>query len=219
MMLAANFGADALSNFALPPSVLARDTTKLIFVGNGLSIVDANSLAEDRGRFVYRDGVIREGLPKFRRLEAPAELTCHGLELLSVEGKPQKIAGSFNWNTLVRAVILHETQVLERFTRFLLAYCTNRIIGDRKLSAIASVRLRLAETSQILAIAREMSEYADTAFSPAHGREVTNLISKAIDLLIKTAGARSMLSGGLVEMQFVFTIFNNIYLCVQDEQY
>lgn len=210
-MHASPFGVDAAVDFVPRPSALAAKGSNLIFVHNNLAIVGSGAISGQRSdHFVNRDGAIREGAPTLRRLVAPLALSHHELELLHVEGVLGTVTGHFDWNAFVRAIVLHETQAIERFLALILGHCSRRVVGDRKLSTISSIRLRLAETSQMLALTREM---ADGDLCPAATREISLLISRAVDSLIKTAGARSMLVNGLVEMQVIFALFNNIYLC------
>lgn len=218
---AATFGKDSTVQFALSPSRIAGTVCgedNLVVVGNRLAIVASIALTSAVRRFADRDGTMREGKLVLHRLKTPEILARHDLEIVRVETQSCTVVSTFDHGAFAKAAIARQTFVLEEFLKLLVTHCANRSVGDKKLSTVTSIQLRLAEVAQVLALVGEMMNQADDCTATIYS-EVTSLISKSADLLVKAAGARSMLAGGLVEMQFIFTLFNSIYLCGANDQY
>lgn len=203
-------------NFFLSSTRIARQTfgvADLICVRNHLAIIGSEPHDRHEGLILLSNGEAWRGVAVMHALDAPECLAKHGLQLVEVEKYPTIAEGSrLQWNAFEHALLCSQARVLENFLHLLHKHCSERVVGNQKLSSLSSIRLRLGEVSQLLSLHFETLEASSDERTEIN-KNCIGYIERITDLLIKTAGARSMFSEGLVEAQFIFSLVNQIYLC------
>ena len=115
-----------------------------------------------------------------------------------------------NWHRFQLQLVGAELDWIENWARVLIDHAATRKVAGSPMLSISSIRLRLASVLQQQAPLKRMVEVGPLAGEAAsfavRGLHVMS------DALIKTSGARAMLQHGLVEMQHVFRIVNQVYL-------
>ena len=115
-----------------------------------------------------------------------------------------------NWHRFQIQLVGAELDWIERWARVLIDHPATRKVAGSPMLSISSIRLRLASVLQRQAPLKRMVELGPLA-GEAASFAVRELHAMS-DALIKTTGARAMLQHGLVEMQHVFRIVNQVYL-------
>jgi hypothetical protein len=115
-----------------------------------------------------------------------------------------------DWHRFQVQLVGAELDWIERWARVLIDHAATRKLAGCPMLSISSIRLRLASVLQQQAPLKRMVELGPLA-GEAASFAVRGLHAMS-EALIKTAGARAMFQHGLVEMQHVFRIVNQVYL-------
>ncbi|WP_118985461.1 hypothetical protein [Photorhabdus sp. CRCIA-P01] len=101
---------------------------------------------------------------------------------------------------------------IERWISILLDHTAQRKVGNVSLLSISSIRLRLAQVIQrqllLFQCVGDIKEEMPSQFAEHAAEEIEGMV----DILIKTTGGRALLQQGLVEMQSIFSVLNQVYL-------
>lgn len=206
----------APADFALAPSVLAAcafGATDVVCAHDGLALIDGPLPDGPEERpIACDDGILRRARIRTLGDNGLPILERNGIRIVAIEPIAGPAVDTVDWSAFALALLLEEAAIAENFFVHLLNHCASRDVGGQKLSALSSIRLRLAGVAQDLALVRAMVDSAERDDLRAIRRAAGLRLIGAVDQLIKSAGARSMLTGGLVEAQFLFSLFNRLYL-------
>lgn len=182
-----------------------NDPGSLILVGNGALRPAAGLIRPAVGNATLD----RQGVAVFTLTDAVADATGASPQPdvnQSDENQP-------GLNLFRREVLRFEIERLEAFHGMLVEFAGNRTFGNQKMINIPSIRLRLAEAWQKITVLSEVIDGNNLGNEePILFYDIGKTVNDICDLLIRTAGGRAILAGGVVEMKLLFNLVNRIYL-------
>ncbi|KVH72197.1 hypothetical protein WJ41_13775 [Burkholderia ubonensis] len=120
--------------------------------------------------------------------------------------------GSVHHATFARALVDFEVCAIAAYLKVLMSYSESRLVGSQRLARVPSQRIRLALVMEKLLMLRVALEQLSWGEDPQARMEVAEAVYACMDALIKSAGGRSLLTGGLVQMHAALHLVNQIYL-------
>lgn len=186
-----------------------NDPGSFILVGNGALRPAAGLIRPAVGNATLD----RQGVAVFT-LAAPVAAPV--LDVAGASPQPDVNQSDVNQpglNLFRREVLRFEIERLEAFHGMLVEFAGNRKFGNQKMLNIPSIRLRLAEARQKITVLSEIVDGNNLGNEePILFQDIGKTVNDICDLLIRTAGGRAILAGGVVEMKLLFNLVNRIYL-------
>ena len=179
----------------------------------GFAVLSIEQLGCRGLQLIDEDGRTGEGPAALIPLPPDPVFKRQGLVLCRVSSKALRHAPAGcdrTWHRFQVQLVCAELDWIERWARVLIDHAATRKVAGSPMLSISSIRLRLASVLQRQALLKRMVELGPLAGEAASF--AVRGLHAASDALIKTSGARAMLQYGLVEMQHVLRIVNQVYL-------
>ena len=143
----------------------------------------------------------------------------HNLELFTINDICDKSTsvqeGPINYKniqTYPLEILREQRTIIKNWLDVFIEYSSKRRIGKSNLYSIPSIKIKIADIMlSLMMLEKMLHEIHDN-----ENKTILNSISKEVihnlDNLIKLIGGRTMLKGNLVEMKFVFNLYNFVWL-------
>ncbi|MBS9438720.1 hypothetical protein EAE91_16685 [Photorhabdus noenieputensis] len=190
-------------------------TSNQIVVRNGFAVVSEEQWKNSELRFLdekqysWKEINTVTVLPVCNSMKRQRLLLCK-LEAKDDDIAPQEIAKKYvNYQCeMIRMQLIW----IKRWISILLDHTAQRKVGNVSLLSISSIRLRLAQVIQrqllLFQCVGDIKEEIPSQFAEHAAEEIEEMVN----ILIKTTGGRALLQQGLVEMQHIFSVLNQVYL-------
>lgn len=183
----------------------------------GAGIASTRALNDPASLLMVEDGSLRPATGLIRPAVGNANLERQGATVFTltepIPGVAAPSAAQTGLGLFRRELLRFQIENVEAFLSMLFEFAGNRKFGTQKMLNIPSIRLRLAEVRQKSVLLLEIIESSDlTNEEVSLFEDIRKLVNELCDLLIRVAGGRAILAGGLIEMKLVFNIANRIYL-------
>ncbi|WNJ94722.1 hypothetical protein RND59_11325 [Vibrio ruber] len=191
--------------FSAPRQVVSRHGF-ILASSSQLKVSDVQIVGDYQGTLDIQDAQIIE--------PSSSHLKRHDLHLLKVQTHHNDELSSDN-SALYhyqKAIVLQQLYWIKQWSSILIEHTAQRVIGDKTLLSVSSVKLRLAEILQHHAWLSLTVDNLNGTLSLDMSEHLADEIDKLVDMLIKTAGGRALLHNGLVDMQYIFRLLSQIYL-------
>lgn len=147
----------------------------------------------------------------------PASRLLAQYGLMLVKTRPHQsgddgAAAPYDFSHYQKAIMQQQLQWIAHWTQVLTQHAASREVGEQHLLSLPSIRLRLARVMQHQAWLQQGIADATHSDMPHWCSVYLSRLDNLLDDLIKTAGGRALLNHGLVQMQSLFTLINQLYL-------
>ncbi|MEW2738386.1 hypothetical protein [Providencia sp. PROV130] len=180
-------------------------------------MVSEHQLTHKQLAFITARGTSWQETAALKIYQNSSALTLHNLVVCQLPLQPtgstsfHERTSLFTWQ---REIIRSQLEWIALWTKVLIEHAAQRKVGSSTLLSVPSIRLRLGQVIQHHALLEQCLIMNNWSV-----QQSLTEIERMVDALIKTAGGRAMMQHGLVEMNSLFTVLNQIYLGADHDEF